>query len=202
MVEDVRAVLSRASYEVAPDLLGWHLWHDTAAGVVTVELTEVEAYAGREDPASHAYRGSTPRTQVMFGPAGRLYVYFSYGVHWCANVVTGADGQASAVLLRAGRVVEGVDLARERRGPRTSDRSLARGPACLTQALGIGREQKHADLVDGPDLWLSPPKADNAPEVTSGPRVGVSKAADVAWRFWVAGEPTVSAYTRSPRVGR
>lgn len=195
-------MLSRVSYEVAPDLLGWRLSHASPEGVVTVELTEVEAYAGVDDPASHAYRGPTRRTEVMFGPAGRLYVYFSYGIHWCANVVTGPDGEASAVLLRAGRVVEGVALARERRGPRTADRSLARGPACLTRALGIGREQNHTDLLDGSPLRLAPPADGSAPQVARGPRVGVSKAADVTWRFWVDGDPTVSAYSRSPRAKR
>ena len=106
--------------DVAPRLLGWRLTHRTPEGVVTIELTEVEAYAGERDPASHAGRGRTPRNAIMYGPAGRLYVYFSYGMHWCANLVVGPEGAASAVLLRAGRVVEGADLARVRRGPRIS----------------------------------------------------------------------------------
>lgn len=200
---DVLELLSRPSYVVAPELLFWQLSHSTPDGDVTIELTEVEAYAGTDDPASHAARGRTPRTEIMFGSAGRLYVYFSYGVHWCANVVTGQDGTASAVLLRAGRVVDGTELARERRGTRTSNRALARGPACLTRALGIGREQNHADLVDGSGPRLTAPEQGRAdPPVSSGPRVGVSKAADVPWRFWVTDEPTVSAYTRSPRAER
>ena len=190
---------NRPSAVVAPDLLGWRLTHVSDDGVVAVSLTEVEAYAGRADPASHAFRGTTPRNEVMFGRPGRLYVYFSYGVHWCANVVVGPEGVASAVLLRAGRVVEGVELARARRGARTADRSLARGPACLTQALGIGREHDGADLLDG-DVSLTlrydqPPLA-----VSSGPRVGVSLAAATAWRFWVTGDVTVSSYRRSPRA--
>ena len=105
-------VLTGPVEDVAPLLLGAVLHHDGVA----VRLTEVEAYDGSDDPASHAYRGRTPRTEVMFGPPGRLYVYFSYGMHWCANVVTGPDDRASAVLLRAGEVVEGVDVARVRRG--------------------------------------------------------------------------------------
>ncbi len=139
-VTDARTMLARPGPEVAADLLGWRLSHQTDRGTVAVVLTEVEAYDGPDDPASHAWRGRTPRNAVMFGPPGFLYVYFSYGMHWCANVVAGPDGTATAVLLRAGRVVEGHDLARERRGPRVADRSLARGPACLTQALGIGRQ--------------------------------------------------------------
>lgn len=182
--------LSAPANSVAPLLLGATLTH---AGV-TVRLTEVEAYDGANDPASHAYRGMTPRNGVMFGPAGHLYVYFSYGMHWCANVVCGEDGRASAVLLRAGEVVDGLELARARRGERVTDRSLARGPACLTQALGIGREQDGLSLRDHLS-WSEPPT-----EFSRGPRVGISVAHDVPWRFWLPGEPTVSAYKRSPRV--
>ena len=190
--------LSGPAPEVAAQLLGARLTHRTDEGMVTVQLTEVEAYDGQADPASHAWRGPTPRNTVMFGPPGFLYVYFSYGMHWCANVVCGPDGTASAVLLRAGRVVEGAELARVRRGPRTRERSLARGPACLTQALGIDRRHDGADLcADGP-LRLEP----GAPpgEVASGPRVGISRAADVPWRFWATDDPTVSAYRRSVRA--
>lgn len=197
-VIDAESSLSRAAQEVAPELLGWRLTHHSPDGTVTVRLTEVEAYAGRDDPASHAFTGPTPRTAVMFGPAGHLYVYFSYGMHWCANVVVGPDGVAAAVLLRAGRVVEGVELARARRGPLVADRSLARGPACLTQALGISREHDGVPVIgDGPLLlkYDDPPVA-----VSAGPRVGVSRAADVQWRFWATGDPSVSTYTRSPRA--
>jgi DNA-3-methyladenine glycosylase len=169
---------------------------------VTVELTEVEAYAGAADPASHAFRGRTPRNGVMFGPPGILYVYFSYGTHWCANVVTGRDGVASAVLLRAGRVVDGVELARARRGPRVSDRSLARGPACLTQALGIGRAEYGADLLGDAPVRLEIASPVDPGRVAHGPRVGIAAAVEVPWRFWVRDDPTVSAYQRSPRAGR
>lgn len=192
-------LLSAPADEVAPHLLGARLRHRTVDGTVTVELTEVEAYLGTADPASHAYRGRTPRNEVMFGPAGHLYVYFSYGMHWCANVVTGEDGTASAVLLRAGRVVEGEDLARVRRGPRVSSLGLARGPACLTQALGIDRSCNGADLLAGPDLTLEPAPA-SVTDTMAGPRVGISVAHDVPLRFWVRDEPTVSTYKRSPRA--
>ena len=195
----LRGFLARPVLDVAPALLGWRLSHRTSQGVVTVQLTEVEAYDGEADPASHAARGRTPRNAVMYGPAGHLYVYFSYGMHWCANVVCGLEGRASAVLLRAGRVVDGHELARFRRPPGTSDRSLARGPACLTQALGIGRDQNEVDLLGSSHTWLTPAAGD-APPVASGPRVGVSVAADVPWRFWVDGDRTVSAYKRSPRA--
>jgi DNA-3-methyladenine glycosylase len=166
----------------------------THAGVA-VRITEVEAYDGENDPASHAFRGRTPRNAVMFGPPGFLYVYFSYGMHWCANVVVGEPGRASAVLLRAGEVVEGVELARSRRGERVLDRSLARGPACLTQALGICKEHDGMDL--GGRLELP---ATVAEDFSVGPRVGVSLAHDVPWRFWLTGDRTVSSYKRSPRA--
>jgi DNA-3-methyladenine glycosylase len=179
-------------------LLGWRLTHATAEGTVAVVLTEVEAYGGVGDPASHAYRGETQRNTVMFGPAGHLYCYFSYGMHWCANVVCGEDGVAMAVLLRAGRLVTGADLARERRGPTVRDRDLARGPARLTRALGIEGRHNGVDLLGGGPLTLSPSAAQPAYEC--GPRVGIRLAADQPWRFWITGDETVSSYRRSPRA--
>lgn len=175
--------------------------HAAPAGLVVVELTEVEAYAGTGDPASHAHRGPTRRNATMFGPPGRLYVYRSHGLHWCANVVVGEAGDASAVLLRAGRVVAGLDLARARRGATVADRSLARGPGNLAQALGLTGADDGTDLLGGGALHLEP-RVGQAPAVRSGPRVGVSVAAEVAWRFWVEGDPSVSAYRRSPRAPR
>jgi DNA-3-methyladenine glycosylase len=177
--------------DVAPRLLSAVLRHSTDAGDVAVRITEVEAYDGPGDPGSHAYNGRTARNAVMFGPPGHLYVYFTYGMHFCCNVVVGPDGTPSAVLLRAGEVVEGVEAARQRRGS-SSDRDLARGPARLCQALGIGREQDGVDLSAGP-LVLTPPRAPEGP-VRTGPRVGLRKAADRPWRFWLEGDPTVSTY--------
>ncbi len=200
MPDLVRELLSGPSYQVAPSLLGRRLVHDSADGRVIVELSEVEAYDGGADPASHASRGMTPRNRVMFGPAGYLYVYFTYGMHWCANVVTGSDGDASAVLVRAGRVVEGSELARRRRGSAVADRSLARGPACLTQALGITSDHNGVDLLAGGQLRLEEGAVAESDVISSGPRVGVSTAADVAWRFWVPADKTVSAYRRSQRA--
>jgi len=182
-----RSFFDRPVLEVAPDLLGVVLSHDGVA----VRLTEVEAYDGPNDPGSHAYRGRTPRNGTMFGPPGHLYVYFSYGMHWCANVVCGPDGRASAVLLRAGEVVEGHDLAQQRRGQRVAARDLARGPARLTQALGLDRAHDGADLFNGA-LRLA---RGAQPEATlTGPRVGLREAADRPWRFWIEGDRHVSAY--------
>jgi DNA-3-methyladenine glycosylase len=207
-----RAFFSRPVLDVAPELLGCHISHSG----VTVRLTEVEAYDGSNDPGSHAFRGPTARTQVMFGEPGGLYVYFTYGMHWCANLVCGPAGAASAVLLRAGEVVDGLDLARSRR-QRPPDRDLARGPARLAQALAIGRDQNGMDTcaVDSAlfaRAGLPDPSSVSADaRVRTGPRVGVSgrggEEAAYPWRFWLEGEATVSAYragTSRPRkpVGR
>jgi DNA-3-methyladenine glycosylase len=173
---------------------------------VTVRLTEVEAYSGvGEDPASHAHRGRTPRNAVMFGPPGYAYVYFVFGMHWCLNVVCGPPGTASAVLLRAGEVVSGVDVARSRRGPSTVDAALARGPARLTTALAVDGSLSGLYLLDGSGpLVLAPPSRPVPPaSVRSGPRVGVAGGHDTPWRFWLGGDPTVSTYRRHvPRVRR
>lgn len=160
-----------------------------------MRLSEVEAYAGPADPASHAFRGRTPRNAVMFGPPGFLYVYFVYGMHWCCNVVCGPAGEASAVLLRAGRVLSGVDLARTRRPAARTEADLARGPARLATALGIDRAAAGADLLDPVSpVRLRAGVPVPAEAVCTGPRVGVAAAGEVPWRLWVAGDPTVSAY--------
>ncbi len=183
---------------VARDLLGATVSH---AGV-TVRLTEVEAYAGVGDPGSHAFRGRTPRTEVMFGPPGGLYVYFTYGMHWCANLVCRAEGTASAVLLRAGQVVGGEDLARARRGDGPV-RDLARGPARLARALALGRAENGL-LTTAPDSpFVVRAAAARVPDddVRTGPRVGVAGAGgdggSYPWRLWIAGDPTVSLYRRA-----
>lgn len=167
---------------------------------VTVRITEVEAYGGTADPASHAFT-RTPRSETMYGPPWRLYVYRSYGMHWCANVVTGPTEQAAAVLVRAGAVVDGLDLARGRRGD-VADHRLAQGPGNLAAALGITGDDLGTDLLDPNGVHLGPEPTAPPGGVTSGPRVGVARAADAPWRFWVAGDPTVSAYRRSPRAPR
>lgn len=191
-------MLGGAVLDAAPLLLDALLTHDSPEGLVSVRITEVEAYAGPEDPASHAFRGPTPRTEVMFGPAGRLYVYRSHGLHWCANVVTGPVGTASALLLRGGEVVDGLGLARHRRGPTIRDRDLARGPGRLCQALGITGAHGGVDLLGGA-LRLEGLGTAEPSRVRTGPRVGVSRAAERPWRFWLVDEATVSAYRASPR---
>ena len=179
--------------EAARQLLGWRL---TANGV-TVRLSEVEAYSGLgADPASHAHRGVTARNAVMFGPAGRLYVYQIYGMHFCANVVCGEVGAAAAVLLRAGEVVEGLETARQRRPAARNDGDLAAGPAKLMQVLALDRSANDTSLMDGGGPATLTPPAGPVPAIRSGPRVGVTSAYDVPWRFWIAGDPTVSAYRR------
>ncbi|WP_436846235.1 DNA-3-methyladenine glycosylase [Streptomyces shenzhenensis] len=192
--------LAHPAEEVAPRLLGAVLTHETPEGAVSITITETEAYSGSADPASHAYRGRTPRNAVMFGPAGHLYVYRSHGLHWCANIVTGADGIATAVLIRAGRVVEGEELARERRGGKVESARLARGPGNFCQALGITAEHNGTDLLTGASVTLSAGEPVPAALVRVGPRVGVSKAHDWQHRFFLAGDPTVSAYRLSPRA--
>lgn len=193
-------LLAHPAEEVAPKLLGSVLTCKTPEGTVSIAITETEAYSGTADPASHAYRGQTPRNAVMFGPAGHLYVYRSHGLHWCANVVTGTDGVASAVLIRAGRVIEGEDLARKRRGEKVESPRLARGPGNFCQALGITAEHNGADLLTGTSVVLSEGEPVPAALIRVGPRVGVSKAHEWQHRFYLAGDPTVSAYRLSPRA--
>jgi DNA-3-methyladenine glycosylase len=207
-----RDFFARPSVEVAPDLLGCVLEHETPDGLVAVELTEVEAYAGRSDPASHAYRGKTTRNAVMFGPPGHAYVYFTYGMHFCVNMVClGEEGPAfgdgaSAVLLRAGAVIAGEDLARARRtrgSARVAPRDLARGPARLCQALGIDRSLDGADVCVAASPLRVRARAGNparSVRILNGPRIGVSSAAQIPWRFWYDGDPTVSVYR--PHVPR
>lgn len=202
-----RQFFARPALDVAHRLLGCVLEHESADGLVAVALTEVEAYEGSADPASHAYRGRTARNAVMFGPPGHAYVYFTYGMHFCVNLVCMGEGTASAVLLRAGRVVAGVPLAASRRvaASNGAGHDLARGPARLCQALGISRALDGTDVCDA----ASPLRIRSAagtgpgvavPHVSRGPRVGVSSAARRPWRFWLTGDPTVSPYR--PHVPR
>jgi DNA-3-methyladenine glycosylase len=209
-----RGFLAAPALEVAPRLLGCVLEHETGEGLVAVALTEVEAYEGLADPASHAYRGRTGRNAVMFGEPGHAYVYFTYGMHFCVNLVCRPEGIASAVLLRAGRVIDGIPLAGARRAAgrngagRSSDRDLARGPARLCQALGIDRGLNGTDVCDpgSPLRVRSELTADTggpaAPPVSRGPRVGINEAAEWPWRFWVTGDPTVSVYRPHVRRAR
>lgn len=180
------------------------------AGVV-VRLTEVEAYGGPEDgpwpdPSAHSYRGPTPRNSVMFGPAGHLYVYRSYGLHLCANISIGPDGTAGAVLLRGAEILEGEGEARRRRTPGTPFSNLARGPGNLASALGLSMDDNGLDVADERSRVRVelPGGADTSGRQNEpfayGPRVGISVAADRPWRVWIPGAVGVSAYRRSPRA--
>jgi DNA-3-methyladenine glycosylase len=191
-----REFYDRPVLEVARDLLGTVVAHDGVA----VRVSEVEAYDGEIDPASHAFRGQTPRNAVMYGPPGHAYVYFTYGMHFCMNLVCGPPGQASAVLLRAGEVVEGLAEALLRR-PGVRVRDLARGPARLTLTLAVDRALGGADVTAaaGPLRVSSGTPVPDA-LVASGPRVGVSAGAESPWRLWIDGDPTVSVYR--PYVAR
>jgi DNA-3-methyladenine glycosylase len=206
-----REMFAGSATAVAPTVLGCVLEHETAEGLVAVALTEVEAYQGAADPASHAYRGRTARNAVMFGPPGHAYVYFTYGMHFCVNLVCQPEGTASAVLLRAGRVISGQPLAAARRaagresaGRGLAERDLARGPARLCKALGITRAQNGADVCDpASPLRVRWPDQRVVQQVSQGPRIGISVATEVPWRFWLTGDPTVSVYRPyTPRLRR
>lgn len=205
-----RSFFNRPALEVAPEVLGTVLWHDSPEGAVAAVVVEVEAYMGPIDPASHSYRGRTARNGVMFGPPGHGYVYFTYGMHFCVNYTCGPGDEATAVLIRAGRIVEGAELALRRRRPDgrvIPDRELARGPGSLCQAMGIDLGQDGTDIcaagspleVRVPDGWAPLPDR----EISTGPRVGISVAADWPWRFWVTGDRAVSSYKKGvPRRAR
>jgi len=189
-----RSFYARDSRELAPDLLNKLLVSDDPEfGRIAVRLVEVEAYAGDEDPGSHGYRGETPRNRVMFGPPGYLYVYFTYGMHWCSNVVCGETGWASAVLLRGGAPVEGIEIMRDRRHAARRDRDLASGPARLTQALGITGAQNGTDLVRGTlrvvDDGVPPP---SRPGRSTRVGLNAGRGDEHRWRWFVRDEPNVS----------
>lgn len=189
-----RSFFARPATTVAPELVGKLLVR--ADDGIVARLAETEAYMAH-DPACHAYGRRTPRNEVLYGPAGHAYVYFNYGMHWCLNIATGQDGSAEGCLLRAAEPLEGLGLLRERRNG-ARDRDLLRGPGRLGQAFGLDGSWSGRDVCgDGP-LFL----ADDGqrPPVVAGQRVGVSRAADLPWRFVVPGSPWVSAYKRSPRA--
>jgi DNA-3-methyladenine glycosylase len=209
-----REFFDRPATEVAPDLLSCVLWHDSPVGLVAARLVEVEAYEGLADPASHAYRGQTARNSVMFGPPGHAYVYFTYGMHFCVNLVCQPAGRAEAVLLRAGEITQGTALAMLRRSGRAGDNGsdeaagvtnggrqvravdLARGPGRLCQALAIDRSLDGADVC-GPDSPLGVRPAESVvdrSDICTGPRVGITQAAERPLRYWLAGDRHVSVF--------
>jgi DNA-3-methyladenine glycosylase len=177
-VSELLDLLAGEVTTAARGLLGWRLRSELEGVACEVLLTEVEAYGGDDDPASHGYRGPSSRNASMFGPGGTLYVYRSYGVHWCINVVTGVEGSASAVLLRGGLPLTGEERMRHRRG--RSDH-LTDGPGKLAQAMGIGAAQDGTSVLRGPVRLLAGPSVDG--RVMAGPRIGITRAADRPWRF-------------------
>jgi DNA-3-methyladenine glycosylase len=188
---------ARDSLAVARDLIGCVFVYDRPRGRVAVRLVETEAYRGSLDPGSHGYRGPTPRTRTMYGPPGRLYVYFTYGMHWCANVVCAQEGVCEAVLLRAGEPVIGRDAMRRLRPTITNDRLLAAGPARLTRAMGIGRRHDGASLLRGGSFFVAEDEhtaAYRAREIAQTVRVGLAagRGDELPWRFVVPGHPYAS----------
>lgn len=199
--------LTGEPHRVAPKLLGARITSTVDGTPVTLRITEVEAYGGiGGDPGSHAHRRRTPRNETMFGRAGLAYVYFTYGMHWCCNIVVGAEGEAAAVLLRAGEVVEGLSVAWARRASAKSEVEIARGPARLCLALGITGDIDGVDLLDprSPvrlDLDAHRPRRSG---IGVSPRTGVAgEGSLIPWRFHLDGEPTVSPYRpAAPRAAR
>jgi DNA-3-methyladenine glycosylase len=186
------AFYERPTLDVARALIGKTLYRRTADGVAGGVIVETEAYVAAIDPAAHGYKGKTPRNAAMFGPPGHAYIYVSYGMHFCLNVVTEGEGIAAAVLLRALEPTVGLELMRLRRGPRISDRDLARGPGRLCAALALTLAENGADLC-GDALWIAetPEFPADAP-IAATPRIGISQAADWPWRFILAGSSWVS----------
>jgi DNA-3-methyladenine glycosylase len=183
-----RHALEADSVVVAPWLLNKLLVKDGRVG----RIVEVEAYRGAEDPASHAYRGETKRNAVMFGPAGHLYVYFTYGMHWCANVVCATEGVAQAVLIRALAPVSGLEAMRASRPAARRDRDLCSGPAKLCQALGIVGADDGSDLLGRSTILLCDDGVPPPGRPARGARVGITSATEVLWRWWVSDDPNVS----------
>jgi DNA-3-methyladenine glycosylase len=192
-----RAFFARPAPEVARELVGALLVRDDES--LVARIVETEAYM-QHDPACHAYRGRTPRNAPLYGPAGRTYVYLSYGLHWCLNTATGVDGTAEGCLLRAAEPLEGLEGMRSRRGEHIRTRDLLRGPARLAQAFGLNGTWSGHDLCAGGPLHLA--NDGTCLPVEAGPRVGIAQAADWPWRFAASGSPWVSPYKRSPRAPR
>jgi DNA-3-methyladenine glycosylase len=188
---EIKAILKLTSLEAAPRLLGCYLARKTVDGLIKVKIVETEAYH-QEDPASHSFRGVTPRTAPMFEAGGRLYVYFTYGMHYCINIVVGKKGVGEAVLIRAAEPVEGIGIMEANRGI-IDINSLTNGPGKLAQALGISDTRLSGKILNKSSILLEPAKPMIEPkDIVSAPRVGISQAIDIPWRFYVRNNPYVS----------
>jgi DNA-3-methyladenine glycosylase len=188
----IEEILKKGSVRAAPLLLGCYLSKQTPQGLIKVKIVETEAYH-QNDPASHSFRGITPRTAPMFEAGGRLYIYFTYGMHYAMNIVTGPKGVGEAILVRAGEPLQGLDIMRKNRGI-NNIQSLASGPGKLAQALGVTSTELSGELLNKSSIFLEPPKVKvKAQDIVISPRVGISKAADQPWRFYIRGNQFVSS---------
>lgn len=183
-----QAFFQKDALELAPSLLGCTLMHETDTGVTSGLIVETEAYS-QEDAASHSYRGETERTKAMFGPGGHAYIYFTYGMHYCFNIVSGPKGHGQGVLIRALEPLHGIDIMKQRRS-KEELRELCNGPAKLVQAMGISMEHYGAPLFEGNLRIEKGPKRDR--EIISGPRIGISREKEKPWRFWIKDSSFIS----------
>lgn len=192
MKPDLNSLLELPAIEAAPLLLGWILVRKLPEGTIKLKIVETEAYH-QDDPASHSFRGMTPRTAPMFEAGGRIYVYFTYGMHYCMNLVVGAKGVGEAVLLRAAEPLEGIEIMNKNRGGISDIHNLSSGPAKLTQAMGIKDTSLSGKKLDLLNIYLeAPQKAVEAKDIIASPRIGIREAADMPWRFYIKDDPFVS----------
>jgi DNA-3-methyladenine glycosylase len=185
-----RAFYARPTLVVAQDLLGKVLVHRASGGTTAGMIVETEAYIGEDDPACHAAPGPTARNAPLYGGPGVAYVYLNYGIHYLVNAVTEAEGRPAAVLIRALKPIDGIDLMQRRRGPTITELALCRGPGNLTRAMGITLDQNRVDLVTG-DLFIED-RGLTAGRIARGQRIGIRVGTDRRWRRWLAGHPCVS----------
>ena len=194
MKPEAKTILNLPALKAAPQLLGWTIVRETPEGTIKLRIVETEAYH-QGDPASHSFRSMTKRTTPMFEAGGRLYVYFTYGMHHCLNLVVGAKGVGEAVLLRAAEPLEGIEILQKNRGGITSIHNLANGPGKLTQALGIKDTALSGKLLNKSSIYLEPPiKSLNAKDIIASPRIGIREAADMPWRFYLKDSPFVTKH--------
>jgi DNA-3-methyladenine glycosylase len=187
----IKDIVRLPSIEAAPLLLGWYLGRRTSQGLVKVRIVETEAYH-QADPASHSFRGITPRTAPMFQAGGRLYVYFSYGMHYAINIVTGKQGVGEGVLLRAGEPLEGIEVMQRNRGI-IDTKNLTNGPGKLAQALGIKDTKLSGKILNKSSIWLEPPAVPlRTRNIVITPRIGIKRGVDHPWRFYIKDSPYIS----------